>query len=328
MEPPSLPTLNVLVRDLARPDPVRLFETESVSAALSRLRSEPIGERIVYFYVCRPDGTLTGVVPTRRLLLAEPSRPVREVMVHPVYSVGEMEKISGALEMLTARRLLALPVVDSKGRLSGIVDLSMLTGTLLDLEHKEAADEIFQMVGLHIEQEKSKRRWWLVKNRFPWLLLNVCSGIIAALISGVFEQALKAVVAVAFFIPLVLTLAESVAMQTVTISLQTIHLSRADGWRRASIARELRAGFFLGGGSSLIVALLAYFWLRLPHLVLVIAVAITAAGVFGAAFGYVIPRLVRRFQWDPKIASGPAVLALTDVAALAGYLTLAALVLN
>src|SRR5262249_44795821 len=147
VEPGTLPNLNSPVREIARPDPVWLLEGETVSQALNRLRGEPIGERIVYFYVTNQDGRLVGVVPTRRLLLSDGSRQVGEVMVHPVCSVGETESIGTALEILTARRLLALPVIDEGGRLSGVLDISIFTETLFDLERKEIAEGIFQMVG-------------------------------------------------------------------------------------------------------------------------------------------------------------------------------------
>src|SRR5207247_4574442 len=114
----TLPNLNTTVREIARPDPVRLLETETISQALTRLRHEEIGERIIYFYVTDHDGKLVGVVPTRRLLLSDPATLVGEVMVHPVFSIAGSEPFGNALEMLTARRLLAVPVVDESGRLT------------------------------------------------------------------------------------------------------------------------------------------------------------------------------------------------------------------
>jgi magnesium transporter len=320
--------LNAPVRELARLDPVRLREEETVAQALSRLREEPVGERIVYFYVTDAEGRLVGVVPTRRLLLSDPWTRVGEVMVHPVFAVAETERIGAALEMLAARRLLALPVTDERGRLCGVLDVTSFAPTLFDLERRDIAEEIFQLMGLRIEQERNKTLWWVLKNRFPWLLMNIGSGILAAFIAEVFGTALKTVVAVAFFIPLVLTLAESVAMQTVTMSLQSLHLARQRGSRpERRVWQEWRVGLLLGGISGGIVALLTQGWLGLPWLTTVVAGALVAAGVIGAGFGYAVPRLLHRLELNPKIASGPAVLALTDLVALFCYLGLSALVL-
>ena len=222
--------------------------------------------------------------------------------------------------------LAIVAIVDDEERLSAILDLSTVTQTMFDLERKEAADEIFQIAGLHLEQANQGTTEWLLRNRFPWLLMNVASGLLAAVISDAFDETLKAVVAVTFFVPLVLTLAESVAMQTVTISMQSLHLAgRAP--KRGGLAAEIRAGLLLAGLSAAIVAAIGYGWLKLPRLAAVVAVAIVAAGTMGTLFGYTIPRVVRGLRLDPKIASGPAVLAITDVAAIACYLALAAVVL-
>src|SRR2546426_10367515 len=96
----ALPDLNSPVRRLSRPDPVRLLDTETIAQALSRLRSGSIGERIIYFYITDEGGKLVGVVPTRRLILSDPSALVGEVMVHPVYSLSETDLSHNALETL------------------------------------------------------------------------------------------------------------------------------------------------------------------------------------------------------------------------------------
>jgi magnesium transporter len=324
-----IPDLSSPVREVERTEPVRLLATETASQAMARMRGEQIGERIIYFYVTAPDGKLLGVVPTRRLILSDPDALIRDIMVQPAVYVGEDDTFGHALEVINSRRLLALLVVDSAGRLSGVLDFSVFTQGLLDLERRDTADEFFQIVGLRIEEEKRRSVMGVFGKRFPWLLLNVASGLIAASVSGLFDQALKAVVAVAFFIPLILTLAESVAMQTVAISLMAVRAPSgrrdAEAWR---VFREMRVGLLLGFTSGAVVGLIAFGWLRLPHLAAVIAAAVFTAGGIGASLGYVVPLVVRRLHLDPKIASGPAVLALTDIAAIFFYLQMASLALK
>lgn len=322
--PDKLPDLNCPVRDIARRDYVRLLEDETIGEALTRLRSCDLGERIVYFYVTDAAGRLSGVVPTRRLLLSEPTRRVGEVMIHPVVSVQESDSIGQALESVMNRKLLALPVVDRDNRLAGVLDVTAFTQTLVDLERREAAEDVFQLVGVQVEFEKGRNLWRVLGSRFPWLLCNIASGLAAALIAQFFDHALRAVVAVAFFVPLVLTLAESIAMQSVTMSVQGV--SVAD--RQGRVLREMSVGTALGITSGIIVAVLGIAWLKLVTLATVVASAIVIAGAIGAALGYFVPRLVHHWELDPKIASGPAVLALTDVATVTCYFGLAALLLT
>src|SRR4029079_9905326 len=166
------------------------------------------------------DGKLVGVVPTRRLILSDPSARAKDVMIHPVYSVNRKQRVCQALETLLQLRLLALPVVDDDGRLTGIFDMPAFDERL-DLQRREAAEEAFQLVGIHIEDARNRSLAHVLSNRFPWLLMNIASGLAAAFIANLLDEVLKTVVAISFFIPMVLTLAESVAMQTVTMSLQS-----------------------------------------------------------------------------------------------------------
>ena len=326
MEPVNLPDLNTPIRDVARSDVVRLLERETISEALSRLRGEQVGERIVYFYVTDDVGRLVGVVPTRRLILSDPSVRVRDVMIHPAVAVRESEPFVNALQTITERRLLALPVVDEMGRLTGVLDVTALTQTIVDLERRETADELFQLAGIHIEQERSRSDLWVLNKRLPWLFFNVCSGIGAAFISGAFDGLLRMIVAVAFFVPLVLTLAESVAMQSVTMNLNQLQVTRMLRGV-GGIVREFRVGVLLGITSGVIVALIALVWMRSLRFVGVMAGTILLAGAIGATFGFFVPRLVRRWNLNPTIASGPVTLALTDLAVLTCYFGLSSLVL-
>ena len=146
------------------------------------------------------------------------------------------------------------------------------------------------------------------------------------MISDHFSVLLRAVVALAFFVPLLLTLAESVAIQSVTLSLNELQLRRR-GAARGGMLRELRVGLLLGLNSGALVGLIALAWLGIFKLAAIVAASIVAAGAIGAALGFAIPRLVRRWNLDPAVASGPVALAATDVAALVCYFGMAAAVL-
>jgi magnesium transporter len=323
----TLPDLATAVCDVARTDFVSLSGGESIGEALARLRGQHIGERVVYFYVTDPENRLEGVVPTRRLLLAAPETLVRDVMVQPVISVRTSDSFGTALETLTERKLLAVPVVDDAGRLAGVVDVSTFTQTMIDLERRESAEELFQLAGVHMQQQRSRGAGAVLRTRFPWLLCNIASGLAAAWLSGHFGALLESVVALAFFVPLLLTISESVAMQSLALSLNRLAVAGALP-RRAGALEEVRAGLLLGLASGVAVALIGVSWLGLYGVAGVIGTSVLAAGGFGGAFGFAVPRLVRRWKLNPGVASGPVTLAITDLAALAFYFSFAAAVLG
>jgi len=323
---PRLPDLSTPVRRLARSDFVALQQAETIGEALQRLRGQSIGERVVYFYVIDEQRRLLGVVPVRRLLLSDPTTLVDSVMVRPVISVRADETFENALRLILERRFLALPVVDDRGRLEGVVDVAAFARSIIDLE-REPTDAIFQLAGIHIEEARRERLHGILRIRFPWLLANIASGLAAAALSMGFGYLLRDLVALAFFVPLVLTIAESITTQSVTISLNRLQAPGTGGNLLAGL-REIRAGSVLGFTASLIVGGVAMVWLQAWDVVLSLLLGIIAGSTLAAALGYLIPRLASRRRVNPVVASGPVALAITDVVALGSYYGVAALLLK
>src|SRR5262249_13402826 len=138
--------------------------------------------------------------------------------------------ILDACEFFIQYRLLALPVVDGRGRLRGVVDMEVYTDEVTNLGEAVQRDDLFQMIGVHLADGRQGSPLFAFRHRFPWLGCNLAAGILAAFLSGVFEEELKSAVALAFFIPVVLNLAESVSSQSVSLSLQALRGQRPT-WR-------------------------------------------------------------------------------------------------
>src|SRR5207244_4339996 len=99
--------------------------------------------------------------------------------------------------------------------------------------------------------------------RFPWLLTNIGGGILAALLAGLYEHELERAVTLALFIPVVLALAESVCVQSVSLALQSLHARRPTwGELLHRLIRELGTGAVLGSACGLLVGLAAVAWKR------------------------------------------------------------------
>jgi magnesium transporter len=305
--PNLLPDVNRKVRDLALAVPAWLREFETVFESLARVRTEPGCDQVIYFYVTDSNDRLVGVAPMRALLLAEPSTLVGEVMVHPVLSANETDAFGSALALLTQHRLLALPVVDDDGRLTGVLDVSNATHALADLEKREAAAELFQTAGLRRGRQRAA------------LLTSLALGLALALIATIFYPVFRRAAAVAFFIPSVVTVAGNAAMQAVTISLQGVHVTRRK--RRG----DLRGAVWFGAAGSALAGVAVAAWLNMFPLAIAVAISLLIACVAGAALGRAIPRLVHKWRLDLKIATGPLATALADIVALSCYLAASAL---
>ena len=307
-----------------RTDFARLQPDHTVGEAIAAARSAPPAGRIIYFYVLDAEGRLEGIVPTRRLLLSPDATPIRELMVARVVTIPAAATVLDACEFFLLHKFLAFPVVDEDRRMLGIVDVDLYTEELADLDRREDLDDLFQLIGVHLEDSQAVSPVAAFRSRFPWLVANIVGGIVAAFLSGLFQAELEKAVALAMFIPVVLALAESVAIQSVSIALQRLH------GRRPSLAGILRAvrhesltGVMLGGASALAVAVVALAWLGQKTVAVALLGGITGGVACAAAIGVAMPNLLRLFAREPQVAAGPVALAATDMVTLTIYLSLA-----
>lgn len=168
------------VKTVARTDPTTLNQDLTVQQALEAVRQRGVGEKIVYFYVVNAREELTGVVPTRRLLSAALDQPLSAIMVRQVMSIPETATVLEACEAFVLHKFLALPVVDYRRRIVGVVDISLLTEELFDVVEKERVDELFEVLGFHVSQVRDARPLRGFRFRFPWLLATIGSGTLCA----------------------------------------------------------------------------------------------------------------------------------------------------
>jgi magnesium transporter len=313
----------------ARDDFVRISATCTVAEALDQVRSSRPAGRIVYFYVLDEDGRLTGVLPTRRLLLSEPDTPVAEIMVKEVITLSDQATLLDACECFILHRLLALPIVDHLSRMVGVVDVELYTDEISELARHEESDDVFQLIGVRLAEVQRASIPAVFGRRFPWLLCNIFGGLACALLGGQFEGVLQQVVALSLFIPVVLAIAESVSIQTLSLALQAHHGNRFR-WSDTlgALSREIPVGASLGLAAGLLIAGTALIWKGDVLVGVTILGAITLAVTTAAMLGLIVPTILLAAQRDPKLASGPIVLTLTDLATLLYYLGLATWLLS
>jgi magnesium transporter len=321
---------------LRRPDPddpitahmqqdyTTLQERQTVGEALDWLRQHPPTGRIIYFYVLDDEQRLCGVVPTRRLLLSQPATTLCDIMVRKVVTLPAYATVLDACEFFMQHRLLAFPVVDERRRLLGAVDVELYAEEIGQLYDPARRDDLFQLIGVHAAQARPTSALSAFRHRVPWLGCNVAAGMLAAVMAGLYEHELTQVVALSFFIPVVLNLAESVSSQSVSLALQMLHGERLT-WRTLAtrLRTELGTGMLLGIASGAVVALTGLAWLQQATVALCLLGGI-AAGVTGAAvLGLTLPMALRLLGLEPRVAAGPIALAGADVWTLILYLNLA-----
>ena len=314
----------------ARKDFPLLDADASVEKALETIRREGVGERVIYFYAVDEHKKLLGVVPTRRLLTADPEKTLREVMVPRVVALPAAATALEACEFFVLYKFLAFPIIDAERRVIGIVDADVFMESVLESEEGEsesARDEFFEALGFHLAQVRDASPWRVFRYRFPWLLVTVTGGTVCAILAGFFETTLANSLVIAFFLTMVLGLTESVSAQSMSVTIQALHSVPVTWrWFATAFRREIVVAALIGLACGSFVALIVVAWRGDARAAAVIGGSIALSLVTASLFGLAVPSLLHRFKLDPKIAAGPVTLALADVCALAIYFTSAWLV--
>lgn len=309
----------------ARKDFPLLRQEMAVDEALRVIREKGVGERIIYFYVVDADDRLVGVLPTRRLLTGQPQSPLSELMIRRVVAIPQAATLMDACDLFVLHKFFAFPVVDERRRVVGMIDIGVFTEEVLDLgAEPEKVDDVFEAIGFRVSQVRGASPWQAFQVRFPWLLATIGSGTAGALLAGIFEETLARAIVVAFFLALVLALAESVSIQSMTVTLQALRNVRPTmNWFARAAGRELLAAALLGLGCGSLVFVIVWAWRGALVSAVVIGASVAGSVMIACLTGLGVPSLLHALRWDPKIAAGPITLAITDVLTLLLYFTLA-----
>ncbi len=319
---------NEPVKNYARRDFPLLMQNMTVREALDNIRQQGSGEQIIYFYAADESGRLTGVIPTRRLLTANPEQLLCDIMEKSVIAIPENASVLQACEFFAHHRFLALPVVDSRGLICGVIDVGQFTEEVFNIAERRQADTMFEAIGFRAAQIRGASALKAFRFRFPWLLATITSGTVCAIMAGAFEITLAKSLVIAMFLALVLGLAESVSMQSMTVTIQSLKITRPTiRWYLSALTREMRMSVLLGGACGVIVACIVWLWRGDLMAAICIGFSLLIAVMTACFFGITVPWLMHACKLDPKISSGPITLALTDIGTLLFYLGMAAMVL-
>jgi magnesium transporter len=331
----GIPDFNSPVVEHARKDFPLLDADMMIAEALDRIRREGIGERVIYFFAVDRDKRLVGVLPTRRLLTAAPETRLRDIMVRRVIAIPATASILDACEFFVLYKFFAFPVVDDKRRVVGVVDVSLFAEEMLGEREEQTRpttsvrDDVFEVLGFHLEQIRGASPWRVFRFRFPWLLVTVTAGTICAILAGAFEATLANSLVIAFFLTMVLGLNESVSAQSMSVTIQMLRSAPVTwSWFKTALRRELVTALLIGLGCGIIVVAIVLVWRHDLLGAITIGGSIALSLITASLFGLGVPSLLHRFHLDPKIAAGPITLAFADICALVIYFAAARMVLS
>jgi len=264
-------------------------------------------------------GRLVGAAPLARVLALAPHEPIEQALERDFPRVRPNTDQERAASLALHHGADALPVVDAEGCVLGV----MPAQALMQVLRREHVEDLHVLAG--IQRETSKARHAIedpplrrVRHRLPWLLVGLAgAGLATATMAG-FEATLRAHVAVAFFVPAIVYLADAIGTQSEAVAVRGLSLTRAG--IGDLLLGELRTGMAIGallGLASLLPVWLVFDSLRLAGAV---GTAVFAAGTVAAALGLALPWWIARSGRDPAFGSGPLATVLQDILSLLVYL--------
>jgi magnesium transporter len=295
----------------------------TVGHAIDYMRETPdLPERFYELYVVDPGYRLQGAITLDRLLRTKRPVPIAELMDEDRRRVLASEDQEEVARMFERYNLVAVPVVDESDRLVGVITVDDIVDVI-----EEAADEdVKQLGGVSGDEELSDTVFDTVKSRFPWLLANLGTALIAAAVIAQFERAIEKMVALAVLMPIVASMGGNAGTQTMTVTvraLATRDLGAANAWR--VVLREMLVGMFNGLTFAVILGGVAVLWFGVVDLGVVIGLAILTVLSVAAVGGILIPLTLDRLGIDPAVSSGPFVTTITDVVGFFSFLGIASL---
>jgi magnesium transporter len=295
------------------------------TAAIRRLVDE--AETVNYVYVVDEERHLLGVLSLYRLLLSPDPTPVEQLMAPSTVRVRASADQETAARLLTDRNLLAIPVVDDDDHLLGIIT----EDDVADVIEAEATEDIERLGGsqpLNLPYRLASVPL-LVRKRVGWLLLLFVAEAYTGTVLQNFDDELRTVVALSFFIPMLIGTGGNLGSQTVTLVVRAMALNevamRDIGWL---VFKELRVGLAIGVAMAAVGLAQAAFLGVSNEIAIVVAVTLIAICAWAATVASTLPLLLRRLGVDPAVVSAPLISTLVDGTGLIIYFEIARIVLS
>lgn len=255
-----------------------------------------------------------------QLVLAQPDQRIVQFMDKELISVADDTDQEQAARLMERYNIRNLPVVNRSNVLVGVLKLEDMVDVLED----EATEDMYRMVGVGEEEKALGPFWRSVRNRLPWLIVNLGTAMVAGAVVTMFQSTIAQVIALAAFLPVIAGQGGIAGTQTLTLIVRSLALgdvSPANAKRL--LLKEIGLGLVHGLVLGLLAGVIAYAWKGNVYLGLVVGVAMLANLVVAGVSGVVVPLGMRAMRLDPALSSAVAVTTVTDVIGFLVYLGLA-----
>ena len=300
---------------------VTVREDVSLEVVLRYLRIfDELPDHTDQVFVVDREEVLKGVLPITRILVTDADTLVEAVMTSDMLTLNLWDKAADAALAFERYDLVSAPVVDQEGKLVGRVTVNEVVDFIRDAQE----EELLSRAGLREEEDIFAPVSKSVKNRAPWLLLNLLTASTAAYVASRFEGTVSHIVILAFLMSIVAGIGGNSGNQTMTLIIRALALGQITRANvRRLVTKEVATSLLIGSAGGLIAGLFAYAISGLPGLGLVMMGAMMLNLLVGTSIGMLVPLLRHRFGRDPAVGSSVLLTFATDTMGFFIFLGLA-----
>ncbi len=270
-------------------------------------------------YMVDDDDKIIGYASLGSLLKSSRATPLHTIMSTPMTVPVDMS-LDELMDLFDKYEFLSVPVCDEDGHILGIVSQHSVDVAAID----RAESDSYKRQGVVGDELRSMPLWVRSRRRLAWLSANIGLNIIAASVISTYEETLAAVIAIAVFLPMVSDMSGCSGNQAVAVSLRELALGLIKPIDAARVwLKEVSVGVINGIVLGILIGVVCWVWKGNPYLGMVIGLALTLNTILAVSLGGVIPLLLKRFNQDPAVASGPLLTTVTDMAGFFFVLSLA-----
>lgn len=293
-------------------------------------------ETINVIYVVDDKEHLIDDLRITHLILADQDEQIETLMDRSFEALSVHDDQEEAVKMLAKYDRVALPVVDSDGVLVGIVTAD----DIIDVAEEETTEDMQKMAGMDALDDYYSQTsiFDIVKKRLWWLVILFVGQILTAIAMGGYEEILQKVVALSFFVPLIISSGGNSGSQAATLVIRALATDdiKLEDWRKV-FAREFTSGLMLGSLIGLMGFITLITWDIIGGQALTMSVILTAAVIglslfaivlFGNFTGAMLPFVLSKLNIDPAVSSAPFVATIVDVSGIIIYFSIAILLLS
>ena len=311
---------------LMTPEFVAFKEWMSASEALDFLRaSRPDPKLAARAYVVDMWDRLTGAVSMTDLVMADPATPLREVMDSRLIFVAPGTRQDECARLMLRHNLPSIPVTDERGTLLGAVSMDQAVDSI----EEKVSKDMYRLSALSQPERLGTPVSTSVRNRLPWLALNLATIGIGSVVISLFESTIAKMVILAAFIPVVASQGGVGGAQTITLMVRGLALGDITFKdTRKALVKEFALGLTNGLVLGLMVGVASYAWKGDIVLGMALAIAMLGTMIMAGISGVAVPLGLKLFRIDPAVASMVFVTTITDICGFLLFLGLAGILLN